>query len=78
MISNRIACNFLIQSKLVENYEMPREGGVGLTPGKKNYAKYFCKVFRQFTQKPIKNTVTSRLTTNMIITHQNLLYLYRV
>ena len=44
MPSNRIACNFLIQSKLVANYKKPRERGVGLTPGK-NYAKYFCKVF---------------------------------
>ena len=55
---NRIACNFLIQRKLVANYK-PRERGVGLTPGalEKNYAKYFC--FRWFTQKPIKSTVTT-------------------
>ena len=35
MLSNRIACNFLIQSKLVACYMNPREGSVGLTPGKK-------------------------------------------
>ena len=58
MPSNCIACNFLIQGKLVANYVKPREGGVGLTLGK-NYAKYFLKVFRQFTQKPIKSIVTT-------------------
>ena len=35
MLSNRIACNFFIQRKLVANYEKPREGGVGLTPEKR-------------------------------------------
>ena len=55
MPSNRLACNF----ELVANYKKPREGGVGLTPEKKNYAKYFWKVFRRFTQKPIKSIVTT-------------------
>ena len=49
MPSNRTACNFLIRSKLDANYKKPREGGVGLTL-EKNYAKYFCKVFRRFAQ----------------------------
>ena len=35
MPSDRIACNFLIQSKLIANFKKPRKGGVGLTPGKK-------------------------------------------
>ena len=34
MLSNRIACNILIQSKLLANYNKPREGSVGLTSGK--------------------------------------------
>ena len=74
MLSNRTAYNVLIQSKLVANYDKPRAGGVGLTPGKTNYAKYFCKVFRQFSQKPIKSSLPTPLTTIhiMIITHQNL------
>ena len=59
MLSNRIAYNVLIQSKLVANYNKPREGGVVLTPGKTNYAKYFCKKFRRFTQKPMKSTNTT-------------------
>ena len=71
MLSNRIAYNALIQSKLVANYNKPREGSVDLTPGKTSYAKYFRKVFRRFTQKPIKSTNTTHHHT-MIITHQNL------
>ena len=58
MPSDRIACNFLIQSKLLANYKKPKEGGVVLIPGK-NYAEYFCKVFGRFTQKPVKSTVTT-------------------
>ena len=38
MHSNRIACNFLIQRKLVA-----REGDVGLTPGKKITRSIFVK-----------------------------------
>ena len=34
MPSNRIACNFLIQSKLVANHKR-REEGVGLNPEKR-------------------------------------------
>ena len=43
MPSNRIASNFLIQNKLVANYKKPREGGVGLTPGKKITPSIFVK-----------------------------------
>ena len=65
MHSNRIACNFLIQSKLVA-----REGDVGLTL-EKNYAKHFCNVFRRFTQKPISKLPSQFTTTNIMIITQS-------
>ena len=40
MPSNRIACNFLIQSMFVANYKKPREGGVGLNLEKKLSQEY--------------------------------------
>ena len=43
MLSNRIASNFLIRSKLVANYKKSREAGVGLTPGKKVALSIFVK-----------------------------------
>ena len=73
MLSNRIACSVLIQSKLVANYNKPRGESVGL-PLEKNYAKCFWKVFMRFTLKPIK--IPTRLTTiNIMIInpHQNLI-----
>ena len=41
--STRIACNFLIQSKLVANYKKPKEKDVGLTSGKKITLSIFVK-----------------------------------
>ena len=57
MPSNRIACNFLIQSKVVANYKKPREGGVGLTPGKKITPSIFVK-FLDGLQKPLSTVTT--------------------
>ena len=70
MRSYRIACNFLIQSKLVA-----REGDVGLTL-EKNFANYFCKVFRWFTQKPICRLPSQLTTANIMIIIQSQTKIY--
>ena len=65
MHSNRIACNFLIQSKLVA-----REVTLVL-PLEKNYVKYFCKVFRRFTRNPISRLPSQLTSTNIMIITQS-------